>query len=518
MKVDYLIIQAGGRGTRLGTLTRNRPKALVPVSNVPIIMRLFETFKDSRFLILGDYKAEVLKRYLETFATVDYCVLKPQRKGNVAGVKTAIDLIPSGATIGIVWSDLVFPDGFSTSFLESGNYVGTIDGSPCSWGFSDDGFARGTVRENGVAGFFIFEDKTHLSELAEEGSFTTWLAAHERSIPLRNLRLGATKEFGTLEAFKSVENEKPTRPYNRIAFSDLIVTKKAITSEGAALLAREVAWYKEAERLKFLSVPKIYSLEPLEMERLNCETVSASFFSKDLKRVALKSIVDTLHSMHSLDQGPVDVTALYNNYYRKTLVRLAQVRGAIPLSDNPEILINGVRCKNILFYKELFEHCILSVLPGAQFGFIHGDCTLSNVFFRNDASVVFIDPRGYFCPKGFLGDVDYDWVKLYFSICGNFDQFNLRNFSLDIEDGAISVSVESSGWEWLVDDFFTWASVSDKKVRLLHAIVWLSLASHCSDDLDSMAAAFYIGLQEFSKWTRDFEFDCAGIRSSPGRI
>ena len=44
MKTDYIIIQAGGLGTRLEHLTRNRPKAIVPVNNLPIIFHLFQKY------------------------------------------------------------------------------------------------------------------------------------------------------------------------------------------------------------------------------------------------------------------------------------------------------------------------------------------------------------------------------------------------------------------------------------------------------------------------------------------
>ena len=41
----HVIIQAGGKGTRLESLTRNRPKCLVPVDNRPMIFWTFEAFK-----------------------------------------------------------------------------------------------------------------------------------------------------------------------------------------------------------------------------------------------------------------------------------------------------------------------------------------------------------------------------------------------------------------------------------------------------------------------------------------
>ena len=39
--MKYIIVQAGGKGTRLGYLTKNKPKALVPVNNLPMIFHLF---------------------------------------------------------------------------------------------------------------------------------------------------------------------------------------------------------------------------------------------------------------------------------------------------------------------------------------------------------------------------------------------------------------------------------------------------------------------------------------------
>ena len=45
----HVIIQAGGKGTRLESLTRNRPKCLVPVDNRPMIFWTFEAFKGADF-------------------------------------------------------------------------------------------------------------------------------------------------------------------------------------------------------------------------------------------------------------------------------------------------------------------------------------------------------------------------------------------------------------------------------------------------------------------------------------
>ena len=46
MEIPYMIVQAGGKGTRMKKLTRNKPKALVPVQNLPMIFHLFRKFPD----------------------------------------------------------------------------------------------------------------------------------------------------------------------------------------------------------------------------------------------------------------------------------------------------------------------------------------------------------------------------------------------------------------------------------------------------------------------------------------
>ena len=38
--VKYVIVQAGGKGARMGHYTQNRPKCLVPVNDVPMILIL----------------------------------------------------------------------------------------------------------------------------------------------------------------------------------------------------------------------------------------------------------------------------------------------------------------------------------------------------------------------------------------------------------------------------------------------------------------------------------------------
>lgn len=52
--IKYVIVQAGGKGTRLGRYTTNRPKCLVPVKGRPMLENTLEIYKDKTVIIIGD--------------------------------------------------------------------------------------------------------------------------------------------------------------------------------------------------------------------------------------------------------------------------------------------------------------------------------------------------------------------------------------------------------------------------------------------------------------------------------
>lgn len=69
-----VVINAGGRGTRLEPYTRIFPKPLIPVGEMPIIehiMRQFMGYACSRFHIIVNYKKELLKAYFADCAGYD---------------------------------------------------------------------------------------------------------------------------------------------------------------------------------------------------------------------------------------------------------------------------------------------------------------------------------------------------------------------------------------------------------------------------------------------------------------
>ena len=504
MDIEYIIVQTGGLGTRLGKLTHNRPKSIVPVKNLPIIFHLFNKYPDKRFIVIGDYKYDVLEKYLRTFAKAEYMLIKAEGKGNGCGVSDALRFIPEDMPFMLIWSDLILSDDFEIPQNIEGCAVGVTDVFPCSWGFEDGKLIKQPSSENGVGGCFIFDSKSRLEGFPKEGSLTSWL--EESDIPLQALSLGGSVEAGTVDALKQIDpGNNRCRPYNHMEFSGEKVIKTGITEEGKKLIDREERWYQKVSEYGFTGIPKIYSFSPLTMERIHGDNIFHATLDDEQKKSTIDQLVDTLETLHSYEAAKVDYFGLQEDYYTKTIKRIDSIRESIPFTNDPYILINGNKCRNVFFFEKELESDVRTYLFEAEFGPIHGDCTLTNTMIDDKGRIYYIDARGYFGKREIFGDVYYDWAKLYYSINGCFDQFNVKNFDLDISDDRVDYKIGESGWEHLTGYFLSRIKDVDLgRIKLIHAIVWLSLASHCWEDYDSMCLAFYNGLSLWDEWIREY--------------
>lgn len=113
---------------------------------------------------------------------------------------------------------------------------------------------------------------------------------------------------------------------------------------------------------------------------------------------------------------------------------------------------------------------------------------------RENGDPVLIDPRGYFGFTELYGDEQYDWAKLYYSIVGNYDMFNLKKFRLHINENSVNLKIKSNNWEDMEDVFWEETGANKETIKLLHAIIWLSLTTYAWQDYDSICGAFYNGL------------------------
>ena len=541
--MDYIIVQAGGKGTRLESLTKNKPKALVPVENLPMIFYLFRKYPEARFVIIADYHKEVLREYLSSFADVKYQVVDASGSGTCGGVKQSLELIPEHEPFMLVWSDLILPENLSlpeeyacdsdcdeynidTELERNGgraehDYVGISESFTCRWKYEEGQFIEECSTEFGVAGFFLFTEKSKISDVPESGELVRYLAGKvdRQELSFRTISLAGTREFGLLSEYQKLTNPK-CRPFNKVTIECDTFIKEPMDEQGRKLAKRECAWYEKAKSLHISDIsvlPKIYGTSPLQMELVKGHNIYECDLSHDARKKILESLVDALKKVHASEHVPADSFSMKEAYFNKTMDRLSSIRDLVPYANQEFITVNGRKCRNVYFYKRQLEKK-LEDIKCDHFSFIHGDCTFSNLMVRDDGSPVLIDPRGYFGFTELYGDERYDWAKLYYSIVGNYDRFNLKKFSLDIggdggagivgsiyteytkdddkglNAGEVRLFIESNGWEDLEDEFFRLTGADEYEIKLLHAVIWLSLTTYAWQDYDSICGAFYNGL------------------------
>lgn len=500
----HVIIQAGGKGTRLEGLTRNRPKCLVPVRNRPMIFWAFEAFRGNDLKVICDYKEDVLKRYLATFGKeFDAEVINARGTGTASGIRYAIEDITDDQPVLVIWCDLFFEENFQVpSFLTESNtigcnYVGLSSTFSCRWSFEKGKFVHEASSSTGVAGIFVFKNKAELAEVPFEGALVPWLASAGKDfVPFY---LENVTEVGTIKAFEEKSGFAICRPFNEVKLNDDTVTKRGVDDQGRKIAVDEIAWYKHVSALGYDAIPKIHSYSPLIMERIkgkniweyDCLTVSE-------KKSVISALIENLHTLHNLEPArPSNKVDLDDNYIKKTFDRLAKVEELVPFARDEYIRINGRYYKNIFYDREALKNVLESHYP-TEFRLIHGDPTFSNTIYdRVNRKVYLIDPRGYFGKTKLYGDVDYDWAKVYYSLVGDYDQFNRKKFAMTIGSKDVELAVRPSNWSDMEYFFFdSLPGVSRTKIQALHAVIWLSLTTYAWEDYDSICGAFYKGIVE----------------------
>lgn len=96
LKENWVVVMAGGMGTRLGGLTKETPKPMLTVGDKPILQGIMESFKSQgfyRFLLCVNYKSHVIEEYFgngQAFG-VEIRYTKEDKRMGTAGALSLID-------------------------------------------------------------------------------------------------------------------------------------------------------------------------------------------------------------------------------------------------------------------------------------------------------------------------------------------------------------------------------------------------------------------------------------------
>ncbi len=73
MKINQVVILAGGKGTRMKEMTEDLPKPMVRIGDIPVLehlIEIFNKFNNFEFLILTGYLSEKIESYFESYKNI----------------------------------------------------------------------------------------------------------------------------------------------------------------------------------------------------------------------------------------------------------------------------------------------------------------------------------------------------------------------------------------------------------------------------------------------------------------
>jgi GTP:adenosylcobinamide-phosphate guanylyltransferase len=263
----HIIVQAGGRGSRLRHHTWNKPKCLVSVRGKPLLYHLFDKFPDAHFHIIGDYAFDQLEKYLEVNnPLVPYTLTQTNEKGTCSGISNALKNVPPEAELIITWSDLIIND-FPRILNSNIPTVITTHAFTCRWTVSENNELVEQLGSRGIPGIFYASQAKYFPEPPASGEFVKWFS--------KNINQFSTidcEELEELGDFITIETQNDragfSRFFNEVVIKDEVVEKRAIDSNYHHLIGKEQAWYNSVHDLGFRRIPKIISTDPYVMTRI----------------------------------------------------------------------------------------------------------------------------------------------------------------------------------------------------------------------------------------------------------
>ena len=97
LKPNWVIIMAGGLGTRLGELTKDTPKPMLKVGAKPMVEHIIDMFVShgfTKFMLSVNYKAEVIKEYFQDGSRfgIEVKYLEEKKRLGTGGALSLIDI------------------------------------------------------------------------------------------------------------------------------------------------------------------------------------------------------------------------------------------------------------------------------------------------------------------------------------------------------------------------------------------------------------------------------------------
>jgi beta-phosphoglucomutase-like phosphatase (HAD superfamily)/NDP-sugar pyrophosphorylase family protein len=437
--IDYIVICASGKGTRLLPITKDIPKLLVNIDNLNILNKIIDYWRkySNKFIVIIDSKYNGVVDFYLKLLNIQYEIINVDCNNGEENSYTLNKALNhdkyTNTKILITWCD-IYPDSIiPEQVFDNKNIIFTYK----NYGRYDaiDNTIIKTPYGN-IIGIYYFASFNHIHNFEPKmdicdcyknnfGDFITY--------EIENLT-----DIGDYQKLCYYVNNKKqnysTRYFNRIIdLSDNILEKRSTCSYGNIIITNEMSFYKYNS---LDNIPEIveFGYDSFKMKKiLNAKNAIEIFNNCHIasRNRILKNIINEIEKIHNLEKIKVSKCILLEDikieFYEKVLQRLNNIQPLISCFNNIKY-VNNIRIKYDHKYiiDDIYQRIKTYILENEndiEYNTIHGDPHMSNILIDNNNKIWFIDPRGYFGNTKLFGLKEYDFGKIIYSLSG-FDQIN----------------------------------------------------------------------------------------------
>ena len=503
--IDYIVICASGKGTRLLPITKDIPKLLVNIDNLNILNKITNYWGkySNKFIVIIDSKYNEIVDFYLRLLNIQYEIINVDcnngEENSYTLNKALTNTKYTNKKILITWCDIYPNSIISEDIFDYKNIIFTYK----NYGRYDAVDNKIIKKPYGnIIGIYYFSSFNHITDFEPKmdicdcykknfGNFITY--------EIENLT-----DIGDYQKLCYYINNKKhnysTRYFNTITdFSDNILEKRSTCSYGNNIITNEMLFYKYNS---LDNIPEIieFGYDYFKMKKIAYVNNIIEIFNNsniESQQEIIKNILKEIEKIHNLEEIKISKSVLLEDikieFYDKVLQRLDNIQQLLSYFKNIKS-VNHIHIKYDHKYiiDNIYEKIKTKILGNEiEYNTIHGDPHMSNILIDSNNKIWFIDPRGYFGNTKLFGLKEYDIGKIIYSLSG-FDEINNNDnhFFIIDEKNNIDTNINNN-----IDNYIHLFDKYDKNMLINMTILhWFGLTDYSKNNIHKCISSYYYGL------------------------
>lgn len=506
MNKNTVVIPTAGLGSRVGDLSKNLNKSLLPYKGMPVIAHIIERFpKNTRFIVPIGYKADQVKdflniaysnRHIEFVEIDDYTSSKSGPGYTISKclsyIKEPFWYIPCDTYFTENIADKLYDE--DTIFVKQVPPDLSSLYTMCE--IANDRISNISFKEyqnsNWLAftGVMYVDDWVGFSErlTTQKSPEIIWTIQKNSKV----VKLNSWIDFGNINTYRAAVSASQKYDWTKTDELTFICNDKVIK------------WWTDSNipKKKYDKTLKNYKVVPpnctYQGQWLAYDLFEGSTLYENHSTETLNNLLNWLDKEVWL-KSTADLTIASHEFYKqKTLKRIDLFLKKYPNIEDAAS-INSVKVKHWKYYLENINWSLLenTNLPG----FIHGDLQFDNVIVNDSGEFKIIDWRHEFANLVDTGDIYYDLAKLIGGFIIDYSKIKQNEFTYTNDNGNVELNIphieNHKEYVNIVRKFIEGKGWDYSKVQFLIPIIFWNMAPLHTQPFDKFL--WYLGILLFDE-------------------